>query len=156
MPRTGHALRRSPSGRKTNVRSTASTGNLGLGYFAAQNKDIVTILRGQWVAIHSSGSGVVLANAANTSKPAVGQMSQDTNVGATQNVVTDEVFTLSDWSNVIGTTNLTSPASYFLSAERSGYMTTIAPTTQGQVAQCLGRTISTTQFDIEVEEAILL
>lgn len=127
-----------------------------MSYFAAQNKDIVTILRGQWVAIHSSGSGVVLANARDTLKPAVGQMSQDTNVGATQNVVTDEVFTLTDWSNVTGTSSLTSPANFFLSAERSGYMTTTAPTLQGQVAQRLGRVISPTQFDIEIEEAILL
>lgn len=155
MPRTGRALKRSPSGRKINARSTASTGELGVGYFAAENKDIVTILRGQWVAIHSSGSGVVLANASNNQKPAIGMMSADTNVGATQNVVTDEVFTLTDWGNVAGAAALQGGANYFLDT-RSGYMTTTAPAIHNQVAQRVGRAISTTQFDIEVEEAILL
>ena len=155
MPRTGRALRRSPSGRKTNVRPTATTGELGVGYFAAENKDIVTILRGQWVAIHPSGSGVVLANATNDQRPAVGMMSQDTSVGATQNVVTDQVFTLSDWSNVTGATTLRGGANYFLDT-RSGYMTITAAEILGQVAQRLGRAISSTQFDIEVGEAVLL
>lgn len=126
-----------------------------MGYFAAENKDIVTILRGQWVAIHESGSGVVLANAEDNNRNAVGVMGADTFVGATQNVVTDEVFTLADWSNVTGSAVLQGGSVYFLDT-RSGYMTTEAPETNGEVAQPLGRAISTTQFDIEIQQAVLL
>ena len=126
-----------------------------MGYFAAENKDTVTIRRGQWVAIDESGSGVVLANAEDNSRPAVGVMSADTSVGATQNVVTDEVFTLTDWSNITGMTTLQGGLVYFLDT-RSGYMTTIAPDTTGEVAQLLGRAISSTQFDIEIQQAVLL
>jgi hypothetical protein len=126
-----------------------------LGYFAAENKDIETIRRGQWVAIHASGSGVVKATAGDNLRNAVGVMSADTSVGATQNVVTDEVFTLSDWSNVTGEVALIGGSSYFLDT-LSGHMTINPPTTHNQVAQRLGRAISTTQFDIEVGEAILL
>jgi hypothetical protein len=126
-----------------------------VGYFAAENKDIVTIKRGQWVAIHESGSGVVLANADDNTHNAIGMMSADTSVGATQNVVTDEVFTMADWGEVTGATTLHGGANYFLDT-RSGRMTTEAPEVTGQVAQYLGRAISTIAFDIETGGAILL
>ena len=129
---------------------------MGASYFPAQNKDIVTIKRGQWVAIHNSGSGVVLANASSTSKPAVGVMSADTVVGATQNVVADEVFTLTDWSEVAGTTNLQGGKVYFLSNLVNGRMTLSPTTIMGQIAQPVGRAISPIILEIEIGQAVLL
>lgn len=128
---------------------------MGAGYFAAENKGTETGRRGQLVAIHPSGSGVHLASAADDSRNAVGLWSEDTLVGASQNVVTDEVFTMSDWSNVIGSAQLQGGKTYFLSTV-PGRMTTTAPSTTGQVAQQVGRAISATAFEIECREAVLL
>lgn len=149
------SLKGTRSGRRVSASRVEVTGHLGAGYFAAENKDTETIRRGQWVAIHASGSGVVRANASDDSRNAVGMMSEDTAVGATQNVVTDEVFTLSDWSNVIGSTSLRGGVRYYLDVV-SGRMTTTAPSTLGQVAQYLGRALDTLRFEIEVGEAVLL
>jgi hypothetical protein len=126
---------------------------LGAGYFPAVNRDTTTIFRGQVVAIHPTG--IWRANASDDTRNAVGLMSEDTAVGAQNNVVTDEVFTVSDWTNVIGEETLEPGAIYFLDVV-SGKMTTTAPTIPGQVAQQVGRAISSIALDIECEEAILL
>lgn len=128
---------------------------MGSGYFAAENKDIETIRRGQWVAVHSSGSGVTRADAGDDTHNAVGVMSEDTAVGATQNVVTDEVFTMSDWSSVTGSPALQGGARYFLDTV-AGRMTITPPGVPGQVVQQLGRALDTQRFEIEIREAILL
>jgi hypothetical protein len=151
----GRALKRSRKGRRINAPRTQETGQLGAGYFAAQNKDTETIFRGQVVAIHPSGSGVIKASALDDSKNAVGFMSQDTAVGATQNVATDEVFSMPDWSNVTGTTELQGGQIYFLGTV-PGRMSTVPPSTNGQVVQQIGRATSPTAIEIECKEAILL
>ena len=126
---------------------------MGAGYFPAVNEDTATIFKGQVVAVHPNG--VWRANASNDTRNAVGLMSEDTPVGATNNVVTDEVFTMEDWTQVIGKTNLDPGEIYFLDLV-SGKMTTTAPSVPGQVAQQVGRAISSIALDIECEEAILL
>lgn len=128
---------------------------MGAGYFAAENKGSETGRRGQVVAIHSSGSGVHLASAADDSRNAVGLWAEDVPVGASQNVVTDEVFTMPDWTNVIGSAQLQGGSVYFLSTV-PGRLTTTAPSVDGQVAQQVGRAISATALELECREAILL
>lgn len=151
----GRALKRSRAGRKVNAPRTQETGQLGAGYFAAENKGTETGRRGQAVAIHPSGAGVHLASAADDLRNAVGLWSEDVLVGASQNVVTDEVFTMPDWTNVIGSPQLQGGQTYFLSTV-PGRMTTTAPTVNGQVAQQVGRAISATALELECREAILL
>lgn len=128
---------------------------MGADYFPAENKDNVTIRRGQLVAIHSSGTGVVRANASDDLRNAVGLMAADTAVGATQNVMTDEVFTLADWSEVAGTVQLQGGKYYYLDTT-SGHMALVSPQTTGQVSQIVGRAVSPLALAIEIEEAILL
>jgi len=82
-------------------------------------------------------------------------MSEDTPVGGRNNVVTDEVFTMPDWTLVIGKQNLDVGEIYFLDTV-SGKMTITPPGIPGQVAQQIGRAISSIALDIECEEAILL
>lgn len=151
----GHALRRSRRGSKIGVPKPQGGEQLGSGYFSAANKDLVTIYRGQLVAIHPSGSGVWRANASDDTRNAVGLMSEDTAVGSTNNVVTDEVFTQADWSTVVGTTNLQGGEIYFLDVV-SGRMTMAPSGVSGQVIQQVGRAISNIALDIEIEGAILL
>lgn len=149
----GHALKRSRRGRKTGVPKPEGAEQLGAGYFSAENADDTTIFRGQVVAVHPEGFW--RANAADDSRNAVGLMSEDTPVGGRNNVVTDEVFTMDDWTEVIGKQNLDPGEIYFLDLV-SGKMTITPPSIPGQVAQQVGRAISSIALDIECEEAILL
>lgn len=55
-----------------------------------------------------------------------------------------------------GFTGLTPGAKYFLDASTAGAMTETAPTSAGQLVVSLGFALSTTEFWIEIEEAILL
>lgn len=55
-----------------------------------------------------------------------------------------------------GLTGLTTGAVYYLSAATAGTMTTTAPTTINQYVVRLGIAVSTTEFLIEVQRAILL
>lgn len=126
-----------------------------MGYFSAENKDIETIYRGQPVAIHPSGSGVWKASASDDTRNAVGLMSEDTEVGSSNNVTTDDVFTQADWSAVVGATNLQGGEIYFLDVV-SGHMTTSPAGVSGEVVQILGRAISNIALDIEIEGAVLL
>ncbi len=149
----GHSLKRSRGGRKVSVPKPEGAEQLGAGYFSAENEDVTTILRGQVVAIHPTG--IWRANASDDTRNAVGLMSENTAVGARNNVVTDEVFTMSDWSAVIGKQNLDPGEIYFLDTV-SGRLTVTPPRIPGQVAQQVGRAISSIALDIECEEAILL
>lgn len=149
----GHALKRSRRGRKTGVPKPEGAEQLGAGYFSAENEDTTTILRGQVVAVHPTG--IWRANASDDSRNAVGLMSEDTPVGGRNNVVTDEVFTMEDWSQVIGKQNLDPGEIYFLDVV-SGKMSITSPGIPGQVVQQVGRAISSIALDIECEEAILL
>lgn len=121
--------------------------------FSAQNKDIVTILQGQPVAIHSSGSGVVLASASLNGMSAVGLASKDIAVGASGDIQTDLSITLANWTNIIGSANLASKADYFLSGT-AGSLTITAPSV-GFVQRVL-REISPVIGEINLSLVILL
>lgn len=126
---------------------------MGAGYFPAENADTTTIFRGQVVAVHPNG--IWRANASDDTRNAVGLMSENTPVGSVNNVVTDEVFTMADWTEVTGEPSLNPGDIYFLDVV-SGKLTRTAPSTLGQVVQQVGRAISSIALDIECEEAILL
>ena len=61
-----------------------------------------------------------------------------------------------NWSVIAGTTNLSPGATYFLDPSGAGRITTTAPTTAGQYVVRVGRAVSTTALDIEIELPILL
>jgi hypothetical protein len=134
--------------------TTVTSGSTAATY-SAENKQGATIDPGAVVAAHSSGVGVVLASAADVTKPAVGLM-----VSATLNAVaglvqTEGIFTLDDWSLVTGTTFLTR-GPYFVDPTTPGRLTPTAPTVDGQIVQCLGYALSPTDFDLSPLPFILL
>src|SRR5687768_342078 len=148
-----NSLKRSRRGPKVSIPKPQGAEQLGAGYFSAENEDTTTIFRGQVVAIHPNG--IWRANASDDTRNAVGLMSEDTPVGSRNNVVTDEVFTMEDWTAVTGQRNLIPGEIYFLSVV-SGKIDIDPPEVPGQVAQQVGRAISNIALDIECEEAILL
>lgn len=123
--------------------------------YDAENKQGSTISEGMLVAVHSSGTGIVLASAANGLKPAVGLMQEDTITSVSGAVQTENIFTLADWSAVTGSATLTR-GPYYLDATTPGMMSATAPAVAGQVVQAIGYALSTTDLDISIQPAIRL
>ena len=112
-----------------------------------------TILKGQPVYIKANGHiGLAQADTLNTSK-VVGFAVNDTSIGFSCEYQRN-ILTLSDWTSVIGTTNLIPNNLYFLNSTTAGTITNTPPTTG--VIISLGEAISTTSLEINIEYPILL
>lgn len=120
--------------------------------FMAENKDTVALVLGDVVAIHPSGTGVLLASADAGSKRAAGLVLIGGAVGVSVTVQTDGVIFLADWTNVIGALTLAAHATYFLASGSGGDMSTL-PVAQGsgKILQALGESISPLVFEIEIQ-----
>jgi hypothetical protein len=123
--------------------------------FSAQNKDSVTFAIGNPVAIHTSGVGVVQAEAADNLMNAVGLARLGVGVGASESVQVSGILTLADWTAITGSVSLAARANYYLSPT-AGMLTSTAPSTVGQVVQLVGRALSTTDMEIVIGSAVLL
>jgi hypothetical protein len=123
----------------------------------AQNKGLVTILKGQAVAAHSSGTGIILANASTSSKNAIGLAGQSIAPSASGIVILSGPFTLSDWTAITGTVSLSALAVYYLDVT-DGQLSTSPPSVagSGNVVQFTGRSISVDTLDLLIDPAILL
>jgi hypothetical protein len=137
------------------VPADVDSGGGGSATYSAENKEGSTISAGMVVAVHSSGTGVVKGNATDNSKNAVGLMVLDTANTISGDVQTDGPFTLADWTSVIGSTSLAAHTLYFLSTT-GGLLTATPPSTGGNVVQAIGRAVSATTLDIDIQQAILL
>jgi hypothetical protein len=71
----------------------------------------------------------------------------------TVTILTDGSLELTDWTAIIGTTNLTAGSIYYLQ-ETPGTIGTTATTTDGFVVTRVGRAITTTKLDIEIGEVV--
>ena len=125
-----------------------------LSYYG-ENKELVTILKGQAVGIHFSGVGIVYANASNNLKNAIGLMCEDVGPGFNSLVCTDGPLELADWSSVIGAVFLSAKAIYFLSTT-SGMLVTVPPIVDGQIVQEIGTAVSPTILELKVKRTIIL
>lgn len=123
--------------------------------FTAQNKDVVTIRKGQPVTIHSSGSGIVLASASSLSTLAIGLAAEDITVGANGLVTTTGPFTNSDWTNTVGSLTLSTKKFYYLSTV-AGKLVVSPPSSSGQYAQLVGNTIDSTSLSIMLFDAVAI
>ena len=133
-----------------------SGSSAGSGDFTAENKDAGTIYAGMAVAIHASGIGVIKAQADSIGTRSVGLAIADKAPTFAATIRTGGVLTLSDWTNVIGSVNLSAFAVYYLDESTAGMLTTTAPTSATQIVQRIGTAVSATSLDIEVEQPILL
>jgi hypothetical protein len=85
----------------------------------------------------------------------VGLANGNATVGNEVEVLCEGSVYLPDWTAVIGTANLTVGSWYFLS-DTSGKLTTTAPSTANHTIIRVGRAITTTLFDIEISDGIVL
>lgn len=67
------------------------------------------------------------------------------------------VATTTEWDAVTGETGgLTPGADYFLSAANAGQMTQTAPSTAGEFVKRVGHALSSTEFEVELQQPIKL
>lgn len=112
-----------------------------------------TTAEGQVVYIKSTGNtGLSQSDVAADSK-SIGLAFADVTAAASGFYLTAGHLEVLDWTNVIGTTDLTPGSIYFLSAT-AGHMTTTPPTS-GRVVR-LGIALTTKVFDIKIEPGIFL
>jgi len=128
----------------------------GEAVYSAENKDAGTITRGMACAVHSSGTGVVKASAADATKPAVGLAQTTTATTIAVPVQTSGLFVLSNWTAVTGATTLSAHALYFLDPSTPGMLTTTRPTSSGQVVQPVGVAVGSETLDLFFDEPYLL
>jgi hypothetical protein len=119
------------------------------------NKSLVRIERGQPVAKNAPGTGVVPANGNDNLKNAIGLALSAGDPEEAIQVQVDGIMTLSDWTDAVGSTNLSTNAKYFLSTT-DGMLVTVPPSSSGQVVQVVARAVSQTSLVIEVADAVLL
>jgi hypothetical protein len=124
--------------------------------YSAENKDSVQIKQGMAVTTHSSGTGIIRALADSTATRCVGFAVTQSNVGFNSVVRTSGILTLSDWTDIIGSVNLSAAAVYFLDPVNNGMITDTATTTTGDIVQRVGHALSPTSLEIEIEQPILL
>jgi hypothetical protein len=104
----------------------------------------------------SSGNTVSLSDADTLSTAQVlGLVSVSASGGATATVLSEGIVTLSDWTSVIGTTNLTPGSIYYLSTT-AGQMATAPPTGDSDIVVRLGIALTTDTIDIEVTNIVTL
>src|SRR5438046_2469988 len=120
--------------------------------FSAENKD-ATFVPGQPLAVHSSGVGLVRANATDNNKNAVGLAVFGASIGNSETVQTNGVFRLGNWTHVTGSEALAPLAAYFLDAA-GGLLTITPPSVAGQVVQRVGVAVSGTELELNLEPPI--
>ena len=123
----------------------------------------VTMNAGDVVYINTSGAINLADASATASKYPIGFVrGQDDGTtssisgGSNIEVQTDGTFTISDWTNVLGSSTLSPGTKYYLSSATAGNITATAPTSSNHFIVPIGRAISTTAMYIEIGEPIKL
>lgn len=123
--------------------------------YSAENKDVVTIKAGQPVAIHSSGVGIIRADATAPGKESIGIAMVDIAVGFAGAILVDGPMMLADWTDATGAVTLDPRAIYFLETT-PGKLTTTPPAVPGNVLQRCGLELATNILSIKMDLPINL
>jgi hypothetical protein len=131
------------------------------GYHAPCTDHTLDVLAGE--TVHAGAPAYIVsnntANLASATGPTksrtVGLITQAATVNEATIVQTDGSVTVADWTSVIGATALTPGSVYFLHTT-DGQMSTTPPTSDGDVVVTMGIAVTTTKFDIEVNEVAVL
>lgn len=137
------------------VTITSGSGSTFPVTFGSLNQEASTILKGQPVTIHSSGSGVVLASAANADTLAIGFATADIISGTIGIILTVGPFTVGDWTAIAGSATLTAKRQYYLSVT-PGEITSTPPSGMSELVQPLGKPVNPSTLNISILEHIIL
>lgn len=108
--------------------------------------------------LYLTGGGIANPAQANSAGPTqvVGVATGDATTGNSVVYITEGRVERTDWTEIIGTSYLSTGITYFLDADAAGKLTSTAPTTGGQYVVRIGRAVNPTTLDIEIELPILL
>ena len=131
------------------------------GYHAPCTDHTLDVLAGE--TVHAGAPAYIVsnntANLASATGPVksrvVGLITQAAFANNATIVQTDGSLNLADWTSVIGAASLTPGSVYFLHTT-DGQMSTTPPTGDGDVVVTMGVAVTTTKFDIEVNEVAVL
>ena len=125
--------------------------------FTATNNNAGAVTIGQPVYVDGAGT-VDLAQASTSTAAKVIGLVNDASVASAGSgvIITDGVLTSSDWTAVIGATDLTAGSVYFLDGATAGKLTTTPVTVTGNTLIRVGTALSTTEFEISIGEPIKL
>lgn len=123
--------------------------------FQANNKSVGTVLAGSPVTTHSSGIGVIPADATTSGHAAVGLMSANTAPTAVGAVQTSGPLYLDDWTLITGASTLQAKAVYYLGRD-PGTLTTSSPTNNPDISQRIGVAVSPNILNIDIWQYIQL
>ena len=112
-------------------------------------------LIGQPVYVTSAGSTALAKADQSSTSGVVGFTVTSALSGSTSNYVTGGKLILLDWSSVAGSVSLVPGSVYYLDANVAGHITNILPG-NGNYLVRVGRAVSTTTLDIEIEPSVLL
>lgn len=120
--------------------------------FLAINGEAFTIKKGQPVKLFSTGNPptVKLARADSGTNCACGLASADAATTATFSVVKLGLITQADWTDVIGSTNLTFNQEYWLGQGAAGVLDSSPPTGAGDIIHSLGKAFSDDDFYVNI------
>jgi len=131
------------------------------GYHAPCTDHTLDVLAGE--TVHAGASAYIVSNntvnlasaTGPTKSRVVGLVTQAASANDAAVVQTDGSVDIADWTSVIGAASLTPGSVYFLHTT-DGQMRTTPPTGDGDVVVILGIAVTTTKFDIEVNEVAVL
>lgn len=144
------------------IRELASAENLNASVTGVNDITQLTNSSGgtinEAMPVYISGAGAISkaqANADGTSK-VVGLAFEDISNSSSGNVLLDGILSLSDWTSVLGATNLVTGTEYYLSAATAGQITATAPSTGGQHVVKIGTAINTTDLELSIRHVAKL
>lgn len=120
-----------------------------IGNLIRENVDVVQIKAGQ--AVTAVSTGIELANPSANSTLAIGLALGNMSVGESGVIITTGQVELDDWTEVIGSTDLTVNANYFLDSV-AGKLSTTPPT--NLINQIVGKSVTTKKLAITLYDYI--
>lgn len=122
--------------------------------FIKTNSEAFTLYPGQPIKL-SGPSGVELADALDIENQTIGLSQGLTPSGQEVFIKTFGIIESENWSNVIGTTNLTVGVDYFLSST-AGELTANPTDSSGGIFQYVGKAVTTTELLVNIARPIIL
>lgn len=112
--------------------------------------------KGMAVYISSDGHVDLAKSDAVSTSGAVGLANEDVTATATGKYQTEGQVEKTDWTSVTGSASLSPGVVYFLSKDTEGLLTTVAPIVVGESVVRVGTALTSTNFDIEIAQPVLL
>jgi hypothetical protein len=124
--------------------------------FETVSFDFAPIPLGGTVAPNPSGSGVLRAKASPPWSVGVAMAQQAVSPGGSGWFQTAGLFTLQDWTPIVGFNQLFPQALYFLDPANPGLLTRVRPVTPGQILQAVGVAVNTFTLSLMFAPVVLL